>query len=184
MILIIIGLALWVLAHLFQRLAPDLRASMGKAGRGVVALVLLLALVLLVIGYHSTPVAANLFVIPGNGHINNLLMLIAVIVFGARMSKGVLWTKIRHPMLWAVVIWAVAHILVHNDVASLVLFGGMGIWALVEMAVINASTGWTAPAPGKVKRDLVLVVIAIVMYGAITGIHQALGLNPFAGTYY
>ena len=188
--MLVLGVALWWAAHLFKRVAPGARQGMGDAGRGVVTLGLLIALALMIVGYRAVPQTENFFYFPGNGHANNSLMLIAVIVFGAGMSKGVLWTKIRHPMLWGTLLWAVAHLLVHNDAGSLILFGGIGLWAIVEMFVINAATGpWQRPAPGGIKRDIVLVVIALVMYGIIIGIHQMLGLHPvgittFTGTTY
>ncbi len=181
---LISGIALWYLAHLFKRLAPCMRAAMGTAGRAAVALALTAATVLMVVGYRAVPAASNLVTIPGNGHLNNLLMMIAVIVFGAGMSKGVLWTRIRHPMLWGVLLWSLAHLLVHNDVASIVLFGGLGLWAVVEMAVINAAGPWLRPASGGWKRDAVLIVIALVMYAIIVAIHVALGLHPDTGTIY
>lgn len=184
MTMLILGVVLWWAAHLFKRFAPGVRAGMGNAGRGAMALVLLVSLVLMVLGFRAVPGAQNFVTIPGNGHLNNALMLIAVIVFGAGMSKGVLWTKIRHPMLWGVLLWAVAHLLVHNDVASLVLFGGLGLWTVVEMAVINAAGPWVRPQSGGIKRDVVLVIIAVVMYAIIVAIHVAFGLTPNAGTIY
>lgn len=184
MTMLILGVVLWWAAHLFKRFAPGVRAGMGNAGRGAMALVLLVSLVLMVLGFRAVPAAQNFVTIPGNGHLNNALMLIAVIVFGAGMSKGVLWTKIRHPMLWGVLLWAVAHLLVHNDVASIVLFGGLGLWAVVEMAVINAAGPWLRPASGGWKRDAVLIVIALVMYAIIVAIHVVLGLSPNTGTIY
>ncbi|WP_102225943.1 NnrU family protein [Acidimangrovimonas sediminis] len=184
MAMLVLGVVLWWAAHLFKRLAPGARAGMGPAGRGIAAVVLVVALVLMVIGFRAVPAEQNLVTIPGNGHINNLLMLIAVIVFGAGMSKGVLWTKIRHPMLWGVILWSVAHLFVHNDPASLVLFGGMGLWAIVEMAVINAAGPWARPTAGAMKRDIFLVIIAIVMYAIIVAIHVMFGLTPNVGTIY
>lgn len=184
MTMLILGVVLWWAAHLFKRVAPGARSGMGGAGRGVIALILLISLVLMVIGFRAAPAQENFVTIPGNGHINNTLMLIAVIVFGAGMSKGVLWTKIRHPMLWGVTLWAIAHLLVHNDPASIVLFGGMGLWAIVEMLVINASGPWTRPIAGSWKRDAVLLLIAVIMYAIIVAIHVGFGLNPNAGTIY
>ena len=40
MTILIIGLALWILVHWFKRLAPNLRASLGDAGKGIVAVLL------------------------------------------------------------------------------------------------------------------------------------------------
>ena len=47
MTLLIIGLALWILVHWFKRLAPNLRASLGDAGKGIVAVLLVAGLVFL-----------------------------------------------------------------------------------------------------------------------------------------
>ena len=59
----------------------------------------------------------------------------------------------RHPQLTAVKIWAVAHLLVNGDLASLVLFGGLLAWAVVEVIVINRSEVWVRPArPGEKGR--------------------------------
>ncbi|MBI1218417.1 MAG: hypothetical protein GC186_07695 [Rhodobacteraceae bacterium] len=183
MALLILGVAFWYVSHLFKRIAPGARLAMGDRGKGAVAVGLAIALVLMVIGYRSVPNMPNLILIPGNGHLNNTLMLIAVVVFGAGMSKGVLWTYIRHPMLWGTALWALAHLTVRNDVPSIILFGGMGLWALITIAVINRAGPWQRPASGGIKRDGVLVVIALVMYGLITGIHMAFGYNPFLGMY-
>ena len=44
----------------------------------------------------------------------------------------------RHPFLWGVAIWAVGHLLVNGERASLVLFGAMLILALFGTASIDA----------------------------------------------
>lgn len=36
----------------------------------------------------------------------------------------------RHPFLWSVVLWSLAHVLVNVDVGSLLLFGSLGVTAL------------------------------------------------------
>jgi hypothetical protein len=50
MTLLILGVALWVAAHLWKRVAPAHRASFGEKGNGIVALILALSVVLMVIG--------------------------------------------------------------------------------------------------------------------------------------
>ncbi|MBJ7409056.1 MAG: NnrU family protein [Phenylobacterium sp.] len=44
----------------------------------------------------------------------------------------------RHPFLWGVAIWALGHLLVNGDRASLVLFGAMFLLALFGTASIDA----------------------------------------------
>jgi uncharacterized membrane protein len=84
-------------------------------------------------------------------------------------------------MLASVKIWALAHLLVNGDLASIVLFGSMLAWAVAEVIVINRSEPWVPKAPGDPKRDLVLVAITLVFYAAISGIHIWLGVWPFGG---
>jgi len=44
----------------------------------------------------------------------------------------------RHPFLWGVAIWAVGHLIVNGDMASLILFGSMLALALFGTASIDA----------------------------------------------
>ena len=114
-------------------------------------------------------------------HLNNLAMLGAVFVYGMSATKGRLRGAMRHPQLIAVKIWAVAHLLVNGDLASLILFGGLLGWAVVEVIVINRSEAWVRPEPGPAKKDVLLVVITLVLYFAMTYVHAWLGVWPFPG---
>lgn len=184
MILILLGLALWVLAHLFRRLAPEARAGLGTRGKGLVALAVAAGVVLMVIGYRGAESAPVYTPLPGIGHLNNLLMLVSVYLFGVGGTKGLLYTRMRHPMLWGTVVWAVAHLLVNGDLASLLLFGGIGLWALLQMALINRAAPWVAPVAGRgLKGDAMNLAGSLVLYGLIAWAHAALGHNPFLGTY-
>jgi uncharacterized membrane protein len=64
-------------------------------------------------------------------------MLVAVYLLNLGFSRGVMRTKLRHPMLTGVILWAVAHLLVNGDLASVILFGGILVWAVVDMVMIN-----------------------------------------------
>ena len=55
MFLLVLGLALWALAHFFKRLLPARRAAMGDKGKGAVALALVVSVVLMVLGYRAAP---------------------------------------------------------------------------------------------------------------------------------
>jgi uncharacterized membrane protein len=44
----------------------------------------------------------------------------------------------RHPFLWGVAIWAAGHLMVHGDVAALLLFGSLFLLALFGTASIDA----------------------------------------------
>jgi uncharacterized membrane protein len=44
----------------------------------------------------------------------------------------------RHPFLWGVALWALVHLVVNGDLASLILFGSLLVLALAGTAVIDA----------------------------------------------
>jgi uncharacterized membrane protein len=178
---LILGLILWVAAHLFKRVAPDLRARMGNAGKGLAAVGVLAGLVLMIYGYRQAEFVNIWFPPAWTVHLNNLMMLAAVFVYGMSATKGRLRGAMRHPQLTAVKIWAVAHLLVNGDLASLILFGGLLAWAVLEVVVINLSEEWDRPQPGEAKKDVILVVITVVMFLVITLIHNWLGVWPFPG---
>ncbi len=183
-LLLVLGVGLWIAAHMFKRIAPAQRATLekglGEGAKGIFAVLILAGLVLMVIGY---PRATHmpLWFAPGwMGHLNNLLMLIGFYVFGIGMAKGALSQKIRHPMLLGVTIWAVAHLMVNGTLAGVILFGGLGAWAVVSMLLINAQQpAWTPPARKPGPRDAVAAGVVLVVYGVVGMIHLWLGVNPF-----
>ncbi|TMM51601.1 NnrU family protein [Sulfitobacter sabulilitoris] len=183
MALMILGLVLWAGAHLFKRLMPAQRAAMGTAGKGVVALVLGASVVAMVLGYRwadFVPVWSPPAVMV---HVNNAAMLLAFWVYGSSAAKGAkAWpaSTIRHPQLTAVKIWAVAHLLVNGDLASIILFGGMLAWAVAEVIVINrAEPGWAAPLHAGRATYIRLSVITVVIFAIVTAIHTWAGVWPF-----
>jgi uncharacterized membrane protein len=182
MTLLVLGVALWSAAHLFKRLAPGARARMGEAGKGVVAVLVVAGVVMMVLGYRGAEVRNIWFPPVWAVHVNNTLMLVAVGLFGAAHSKSRLRAKLRHPMLMGMLVWAIAHLLVNGDLASLILFGGLGLWAVAEMLIINARDKSYAPwQGGSLAGDIRLAVITLVVFGAIAGIHAWIGPSPFPG---
>ena len=181
MTLLIVGLALWIVTHWMKRLAPNVRASLGDAGKGIVAVVLFVGLVLMIIGYRSAPIiqvwSPPAFLV----HVNNLMMVVAVAVFAMAHTKGRLRGRMRHPMLTSVKIWSIAHLLVNGDLASIVLFGGMLVWAVGSVIMINRAEPWDRPEPGEKGREIIFIVITVVTFAVMVGVHIALGVNPFPG---
>ncbi|HEY0214684.1 MAG TPA: NnrU family protein [Paenirhodobacter sp.] len=173
---------LWAFGHMEGRLFPGISAVLARAERPVMLGVVTVGVVLMVIGYRDWFGAFYWGRTPALAGINNLLMLLAVYCFAAAGMKTALARRFRHPMLAGVLIWVVAHLLVNGDTPSFVLFGGMGIWALAEMMLLNLATpDWTPPVPRKrgVKMELMAVLGTVIVYGAIAGVHGMLGYPVF-----
>jgi uncharacterized membrane protein len=186
---LLVGLALWIIAHLAKRVMPGIRRDMAKAlgersTRGVIATVILVSVVLMVLGYRSMEFISVYTPFPWAGHLNNTLMFFALFAFGVGPAGGRLSARFRHPMLWGVFLWAVAHLLVNGDLASILLFGGLGLWSLVQRRLINQTEGpWERPMPGNALNDYKLLLGVLFLYALIAGIHWLFGHNPFLGAY-
>lgn len=180
MLLLILGVLLWAGAHFFKRAMPDRRAAMGDKGRGVIALALLVSIIAMIFGYRMAEGAVFWGRHPATVGVNNLLMIAALYLTSPGPKKGALFYKMRHPMLTGVLLWAVAHLLVNGDVPSFVLFGGLGVWAVAEIIVINrAEPAWTPPAKGSIAKDAMFLVASIILLGVIGMIHTWLGYPTF-----
>lgn len=182
MALLVIGILLWIAAHLFKRLAPDMRASMGTKGKGLVALALVGSVVLMVVGYRGMDFIPVWEPAPFLKHINNLAVLIALYFTSPGPSKGALFYKMRHPMLIGFKLWAAAHLLVNGDLASIILFGGLLAWGVIEVIVINRSEpNWTPNPKGTIVKDAMFFGISILLLVVIGYIHGLVGPSPFPG---
>tara|TARA_R110002033_G_scaffold630_5_gene5796 strand:- start:679 stop:1224 length:546 start_codon:yes stop_codon:yes gene_type:complete len=181
MYLLILGLALWAGAHFFKRLAPAVRAKMGGSGKALVAALSVLAIVLMVMGYRATDFVVIWEPPAGMRHLNYLLMVVAFYLFGVGAAKGTTAGWLRHPQLTAVIVWAVAHLLVNGDLSAIVLFGGLLVWAIAEVIVLNRTTTWVRPADVSIKGDAKALVIGLIVMSIAIAIHIWLGVNPFGG---
>ncbi|MCO4841842.1 MAG: hypothetical protein KC439_02890 [Yoonia sp.] len=180
MLLLIVGIAAWSAVHLWKRLAPASRAKFGEKGKLVVAVVSVLSIALMVLGYRAAEGTVYWGRTPALTGINNLLMVLSFYLFAASGAKTKITKMIRHPQLTAVKVFAVAHLLVNGDTPSFVLFGGLLAWAVAEVIVINRATGPRGPYHAvPVKKEITAVIATVVVVAVVSAIHIALGYNPF-----
>lgn len=184
MLLLLIGLLLFTGVHLIPALAPGLRKSwhgrMGEAGyKGTFSLLLLLGIGLIVAGWRSTQPAV-IYMVPPAVHpaaLGLLVLAFLLLVVSTRQSRLRQW--IRHPQLTGVLLWGVAHLLLNGDTRSLLLFGGLTLWALVEIILINRREGvWIKdPVPGW-GAELVTLLITAVVVGVVVAVHPWIAGMP------
>ena len=177
MTMLISGLLIWSLVHLLPALAPQHKqAIISRRGEKVYKLAfticILASLALIIFGWRSTS-PVFLYQVPvGLMHFAKLLVLIAFILFGASNYPTRIRNFIRHPQLTAVVVWASAHLIMNGDSRSIWLFGGLAIWAILEMVLINRrDTEWVKqPAPGW-GREIRGFIISLVVFVVFVMIH-------------
>jgi len=176
--LLIAGVVLWSVLHLLPTLARPLRQSAidrvgNNAYRGLFSLLMLVSLALIVFGWRSTP-EVDVYRLPiWTRQAGALLMIIAFILFGAAQYPTAIKRLIRHPMLTSVIVWAVSHLLTNGSMRAIVLFGGMGLWAMLEIILINRREGeWVKPESPGIGREIRGVVISLVIFCVAFYLHK------------
>lgn len=183
---LILGVLVWSFAHLIPAVAVDFRKNLiGKLGekpyKGIFALLMVLAIYLIISGWRAT-IPESLYIPPTWGrHATSLLVLFGFILFAASHKPNNIKRIIRHPQLTGLLCWGVGHLLANGEARSIVLFGGLTAWAIVEIIFLNRRDGaWVKPEPTPRKSDIITLVIGLVVYLVFAFAHQWLfGFSPF-----
>jgi uncharacterized membrane protein len=172
----ILGLILFLGVHTLttQRgLRAGVIASTGEGGYKIgYALVSLLGLVLIVWGfvqYRATGWIDVWYPPKVLKHIAVALMLPAVILVVASYIRGRIYTRVKHPMLAGIKLWAAAHLLANGDLGSIILFGSFLAWAVFDRISLKHRTDTGAPPipVGGPGNDAIAVAIGLVAYLAL-----------------
>ena len=84
-------------------------------------------------------------------------------------------SMLRHPMLVAVKLWALSHLLVNGDLGSLLLYGSLLAWAVYDRIAVKRRGDPGAPRVASFGRnDAIVVLIGSVAYVAILWLHDTL----------
>ncbi len=174
---LIFGLILWADVHLFRRVAPGVRSGlMNRVGegpyKGIVALLLVISIVMMSIGFRQMGID-EIYTPPAwLGTIGFAFNIFAVILMGAANSKSRLRGLLRHPMLTGIIVWSLGHLMNAGNWRDLILFGGMIIWAVAEIRLINQQEPDYKPyKEGTLKGDVILIIAGLVLSAVIFGIH-------------
>lgn len=180
MLLLLIGVVLWSLVHLYPALLPASRQRLlDKLGegpyKGVFALGILAGIALIIVGWRSITPAAIYSPPLGHSLLMSLLVLAAFILFAASAFPGNIRRFIRHPQMTATILWGVAHLLSNGSNRAVVLFGGLTIWAVLEIVFINRRDGaWEKPGEAPVSKDVIAVVAGIAIYVLVASFHESI----------
>lgn len=188
MLVLILGLILFLGVHSVRIVAEPLRsrriAARGQgAWRGIYSLVSILGFVLIIWGYGMARQTAPVLYEPPVAlkHVSLLLMLFSMIAIAAyALPAGRLKALLKHPMLVAVKLWALAHLLANGDLASLVLFLAFLAWAVADRTSVKRR-GAPVPVAGPALWDAAAVVLGAALFALFVwgGLHEWLiGVSP------
>lgn len=173
MVWLILGVLVWSTVHSLPCAGPSLRGGLlqrlGEGPyKGLFALAIALSVALMVLGWRSAE-PVQLYTPPAwSRWAANGLMVLALVLFAASGVPTNLKRVLRHPQLTGVTTWAGAHLLANGDSRSLVLFGGLGLWALASMRWINRRDGaWQKPEALPLSADLKPLIGGIVAFALV-----------------
>ena len=174
MTVFLLGLVGFLGIHSIAIVAPGWRertiASIGApAWRAAYSVASLIAFVAMIHGYGIARQAPVVVYTPPVGlrHVAMLLMLPAFTMLLSAYLPGRIKTRLKHPMLAAVKLWAVAHLLANGTLADLLLFGGFLAWAVVDrISVGRRPQGSAKPGPRGWLNDAIAVLGGLALYAA------------------
>ena len=178
MTILISGLALFFGMHtipMFPSFKASLQSRFGEMGfKGIYSLIALAGFALIIVGM-SRAEFRPVFVPPSwSLLITNLAMPVSFCLLVAAYAPNNFRRVIRHPMLSGVFVWAAVHLLANGDLASILLFGSFGAYAIID--IISASRRSAAEMPEKqpLARDVIVLVIGFTAFLIVRNYHAAM----------
>jgi uncharacterized membrane protein len=178
MILLVLGLCVFVGIHLVPTFASARQHLITRFGagayKGAFTALSFLGLILLIIGKANaefiplwTPAAwgarAAMFLMPFS------FMLLAAAYLPSNVKR-----LTAHPMLYGVIFWSAAHLVANGDLASVILFGGLGLFALFDIWSANRRGAAPSGTVQPISRDLAVATLGLIAYGAVLFLHPYL----------
>ncbi|SEQ84787.1 Uncharacterized membrane protein [Faunimonas pinastri] len=188
--LLIIGLILFLGSHSVRIFAPAWRErQIERFGRGpwrvMHSVASLVGLILLVWGYQTARQDPTVVWLPpyGMNHLAILLNFFTFVLFAAYfVPAGRLKPALGHPMVLAVKVWALAHLLANGTLNDIVLFGAFLVWAIADYALLRRRDRQSGivRVRGPVRNDILAVVLGAVLWAVILfWLHRAVvGVSP------
>ncbi len=171
-----VGIVLFFGIHSIAIVAPGWRNDMVRRmgavpWKAVYALVSIVGIVLLIKGYGDLRLTSSVLYTPPDW-LRRVGMLLLVPVFPLLLAAylpGRIRAGAKHPMLLAVKVWALAHLLMNGRAVDLVLFGAFLVWAVADRIAVKRRSSRPASAPALPAtgfNDAVAVVGGLAIYVA------------------
>ena len=188
----IIGLLLFLGAHVFVSRRGEREALIAKLGRGpylgLFSLVSLAGLVLIGFGfarYRATGMIPVWSPPSWTRHIVVTLMWPASIAVVAAYIPADIKRVLKHPMLVGVKIWAVAHLCANGDLGGMILFGAVLAWAVYDRITLKRRSDPGAPPipVGGRRNDIIAILVGTILYLALGFVFHPIVIGlPALGT--
>jgi len=177
-IILSFGLALFILPHLLRELGlrdKTMGQFPSKSGyMGAYSIVTLVGLILIAWGKSLSPFIMIWQPLFELRYISSMIMIPALILLVAgNVPLSHLRKNFRNPMLLGITFWSFAHLWSNGDLASMLLFGSFGIWALIKFISLGRKAH-LANRPASILWDIIAVIVGLLLYWILVLYHGPL----------
>jgi len=191
---LVLGLIVFLGVHSVRIVAPAWRARIIKyhgmqTWKPAYAAIALVGFVLLIWGYGQARLEPTVLYVPPvwTRHLSAVLMLPVFVLLASVYLPGTIQQKARHPMLVAVKLWALAHLLANGNLADVLLFGGFLVWAVADRVSVkrreqdSVLESHSHPLVNP-RNDWIALGIGLTLYGVTVfwGHAFLIGVRPFS----
>lgn len=191
MLILLMGIVVFLGVHsltTFRETRESLIKRFGQGPfKGLYSLIAIAGFVLIVWGF-SRYRAEGLITVwtppTWTRHLTMGLMWFAFVALACmNPAPGKIRGWLRHPMLVAIKIWALAHLLANGDAGGMLLFGSFLAWAVFDRIVVkNRGDMGARPIASFTRADAMALGVGTLAYVAMIFLHPILiGVPVFGG---
>ena len=177
MYLLILGLTLFIGIHLLRELRLR-EAALNRLGanpyKAVFSLIALAGLILIVWGKSASPFIMVYEPRYELRSITHFAMLPAfILVVAGNLPLSHLRSITLNPMVLGTAVWGAAHLWANGDLASVLLFGSLTLWAVIKFFTLAAARSPQSAEPS-LLWDATALIGGFMLYSLVTIFHGQL----------
>lgn len=172
MAMLLTGLVGFIGIHLLPAIPAARSVMIARLGKrvyiGLFSLFSLVTLALLIWAYAAAPFIEVWTPPDWTRLVAAVAMVVALIVLMGGFFPGRIKERVRYPMLVAIKIWAAAHLLANGDLASMLLFAGILVYAVADRVLLNKrDEHMPFQSSAGSRNDLIAVLAGLALYAVI-----------------
>jgi uncharacterized membrane protein len=183
MLTLLIGIVVFLAAHTLTTLRETRGRLVERLGlgpyKGLHSLIVVIGLALIVWGfarYRADGLIAVWSPPPWTRHVTIGLMWFAFVALACmNPAPSRIRGWLRHPLLVAVKIWALAHLIANGDAGGILLFGSLLAWAVYDrIALKRRGDPGATPVASFTRADARALIVGTIAYVAMIFLHPYL----------
>jgi len=168
--LMLLGLLVFLGTHLFTAMRVARAGVIARIGEGpykiLYSVLSIAGIVMAAYGFGAWRAEGppQLWVPPvWTKHLAMPLVLFACICITSAYPPTHLRVWLKHPMLVGVKTWALAHLLANGDLAGIVLFGSILLWAVLSRISQKWRPAFSYPEP-RLRADIIATTMGFILF--------------------